>query len=551
MNDYLILLKAMFRNKFRFATGSKRGTIAILCLFAFLYVFIMSFLLFIVIELQAIFASKNIGILFYFFVLLTASLVVLMFGIVSLVSTLYLSKDTDFYSVLPVKQTTVFAAKLSYVYISEAVIVAAIALPIIIAFGIVSHAWAWFYVISIATLIIVPALPLMFSAIIAIPVMFVASKLKNRSVVSLVFYMILFGGYFGAYMYFISLSSNADVLTGAAVTEALQRMQVMLYVFYPFTSLTTAALGIPMYGLNVGASTVVNLLIFLTVSAALVIILMFAGKFMYGQSVKANNQTNNSKSKKGEFRTSGSVKALIKREYISSLRTTQVAFQCYAVMMLPIIIAVVFGIMTRNNLNSVEELAGVGLNYRIITLVSFCTLAAMFATLGNAAATTFSREGAAIASLKILPISGKRVLMSKVAAWIIPASVVAVVSVVILNAFSFDITYFVLSLFSLVPLTAEFVLFGALWDIRSPKLKWTDPLQAVKHNGNVVAGQLLCMVGGLLAVLLLVILMVNSISFDNIFTICWCVLYGLLAIFGVIDILLYRKIDTYFNRIEI
>lgn len=550
MSNYFIILKALFKNKLRFDAGkSKRKKLAFALLLGFVYLILMAAVISIIVELKELFLSFTVmSQMFYFFVLMTASIIVLFFGIVHLVIVLYLSKDTDFYSMLPVKPITVFAAKLSYVYLSETAIIIAAALPILIAFGIVAKMWVWFYVIAIATLVIVPILPLVVAAIVAVPVMLIASKLKNRNVISLIFFLLLFGGAFAAYIYFIYLTSSGAV-TPESMTKMLKGLEVILDVLYPYTVLSRAACGIPMYGLELGASTTVGVVIFIAISAVLLVIICVLAKFMYAQSVKANNQTDNSKAKRGEFKTTTSTRALIKREYISSLRTTQIAFQCYAVMLLPILMAIIFGVMTGN----VSDYNDMQLAYSssFIPLMTFCTLCAVLATLGNGASTTFSREGNAMASLKTLPVNIKTILKAKIIAWLLPAVPVSIVAVVIVNAMNFSLNNLLLSLFSLVPITVAFVIFGALWDLISPKLKWTDPIQAVKHNMHVLGGQFIMMASGLVLLILILILSFFNVELSVIYAVCWTLMYATLAVFITADIILYSKIDTYYNRLEI
>ena len=560
MREYSIILKALFKNKFRFADdASPRKKYGFTALILICYAAVMAILISGLLGFKLYADIPSVKLTLYIFGLFTAALVVLIFGIVNLVSTLYLSKDTDFYSMLPVKSSVVFAAKVSYVYISEAVIVGAILLPLMITFGIISQAWAWFYVISLLAIVLVPCLPLVLAAIIAIPVMYFASKLKNRSVVSLIFYIVLFGAFFGVYIYFIYSATNITEFDENMLEEITNSISSLLYVFYPFTALAMAACEIPAYNLSVGASAAANIAIFVGASLAMLVIALLLAKFMYSQSAKANNQTNNSDAKHGEYKSSGMTKALMKREFVGAMRTTQVAFQCYAVAILPTILAIVFGILSMNIgklSDAADEVADaaavIELTKQVFALCGTSTLAAMFATLGNAAATTFSREGIAVASLKTLPCSAKQILKAKVYAWLCVALPAAIVAVTVLAAFNFDLVTFLLSLFSLVPLAAAYVLFGALWDLAAPKLKWVDPLQAIKHNGHVLIGQFISMAGGFISLIVVIAaLNMNNVDMDVIKAIYWSIIYGTLAVFVVVDIVLMRKVEHYYNRIEI
>lgn len=551
MSNFSTVLKALFRNKLRFgAEAGTRKKVGLIVVFAVMYAVVVFSLLSAIIYIGRMFAMLELYIMFYTFILMTAAIIVLIFGIVNLVSVLYLSKDTDFYSMLPIKPSVVFAAKLAFVYLMETAIVLAILLPGVITLGIISGAWAWYYVISILTIVIVPALPLFVACLFAIPVMFFASKLKNRAVISLIFYLVLFGLMFGVYIYFITATTSVDAenLTEAQIQRVIDAMNVVNYIFYPYNRLILALFGVPSFGLGVGASTAVNLLIFLGISAALTVILLFAAKFMYSQSVKENNQTYDEKAKKGEFKSNGSIKALVKREYLSSLRTTQVAFQCYAVLLLPIIVSVMLGISFRNFAGANGSSATMT-GFFFLMLLSF--MIAIFATLGNASITTFSREGNAVASLKILPLNIKRILMSKILAWLVPSVSVAAVCLAIVNAMLFDALFCALSFVAVIPLVAEYIIFGTLWDLSAPKLKWTDPTQAIKHNVHATVGQILMMIPGFISAALLFILSATSLSASGIFIIQWCFIFAIVVTFAVADILLYRKANAYYDRIEI
>ncbi len=156
MNNYLTVVKALFKNKFRFGESATRAKkIGFIALIAVAYAFILAVAIMFLVMYRNLLANPVLSMTYCFIALFSIALVVLFFGIVHLVSTLYLSKDTDFYSMLPIKASTVFAAKLTFVYLSEAIITIAVMLPLVITFGILSNMWAGFYLILIPSLLIV------------------------------------------------------------------------------------------------------------------------------------------------------------------------------------------------------------------------------------------------------------------------------------------------------------------------------------------------------------------------------------------------------------
>lgn len=551
MGNYLTILTAMFRNKLRLGKDKSKGSaIALFILVGVAYVIIMSSILGAMILLKDFLKMPETARSVYFFVLLTAALIVLVFGVVHLVSTLYLSKDTDFYSALPVKASTVFAAKMSFVYLFETAIVAVVVLPLLIAFGVIINAWAWYYVITILLLLAVPALPLVVAAVISIPVMYLAGKLKNRNIIPLIFYILLFGGFFGAYMYFVTTATSVDVDENTLSTM-FAALNAILYVFYPYKALSEAACAVDSFGIGTGLSALANVAIFVGASLALFVIIMFAAKFMYSQAVKANNQTDNSRAKKGDFKASGSMSALIKREFSLSMRSTQTAFQCYAVVILPIIFAVIMTLSMRN-LAASDAMTAVMIPKRFVLITVFSVLCAILGTSGNGASTSVSREGTAMASLKTLPISSKQVVSAKIAAWSMVALPAAALSVALVNILMFDWQFMILSVFAVIPLTFAYVVFGVLWDLRKPKLDWTDPMQAVKHNTNVLLGQLCGMIPGL-TIMFAAMILNNAFALDiNVLSaIVWALIYTEVVVFAVLDIVMLRRTEKYYYRLAI
>ncbi len=548
----LKILAALFKNKLRFGdNASKSKRVGTLVIFGLAYALILAFSISMSVLLGITLRESNEArMAFYFMALFTGSLVVLVFGVIHLISTLFLSKDTDFYSTLPVKSWVVFAAKLLYVYISETAIVIAVLLPALMVYGGVVGAWAGYYIITLLTLFIVPAFPLGVAAIISIPVMFIAGKLKNRGIIAIVFYVLMFATMFGIYFYFMfTLLSMQETISDEQIISLLNFIKVVEYILYPYVALTSAAFGIPSFGYSAGVSVAINLFIFLVISIGLFAILLILARFMYSMSTKANNQTNNSRAKQGEFKTGGALKALIKREYAISLRTTQTTFQCFVVFLLPILFSVIFGIMMNKLAPIVAQNTGMFANP---TLFSCTVISVMLASTANASFTAFSREGESVESLKTLPLTPKKIVGAKVLAWLTFAFPSAVISAIILNAFAFEPLNFTMSVIGFPLLATVFVIFGTLWDMKSPKLKWTDPSQAIKHNSHATIGMLLCMVCGIVLMILYMNLFDNlGLDKNALFAVVWGVIFAEILTFGIVDVILYKKLDIYYARMRV
>lgn len=549
----LTVLFALFKNKLRFdAEKSKAKKIGSLVLLGVAGAVILTVFIVVLKYIGAPLASVGLAPMVYFGILMTSAAFVLVFGLVSLVSTLFLSKDTDFYSMLPIKPSTVFAAKVLFVYLSETAICLFLVLPAAVAFGIIIKLTAWYYyVITIVVLVIVPALPLAVASIFAVPVMFIAGKLKNRSVVPIIFYCILFFGFFGLYFYLIvSMQNLATIeLTEAQLQKIANVVNVIGYVFYPYTALSAAVFGAPTYGLGVGASIAVNLLIFLGISAALICILLLLGKFMYGRSARANNQTDNSKAKNGKFRTAGTLKAMMKREYKLAIRSTQVTIQCFIGCIMVILFSVLFGYLY---IKMPSATIGEALSDSVYSFfIVLCVVMFVMPVSAQAPMTSFSREGQAIETVKTLPLSPMRVCLSKVSAWAVLAVPSCMIATVIVNAYMFDVGRFFISVLGVMLFIVSYIFFAVAWDLTAPKLKWTDPMQALKHNSHLIIGTAFGMLPSFAGIITVLACMNYGVSAATMAAFVWSELYAASAVFAAVDIVMYRKVSTYYNRIEV
>ena len=183
MRNYLAVIKLQLKNMFRrdrsSAKASRRWIIAAVAL-VILYGIVASSFIAMVAMMSSAFGAYSLQSEFVTLNLLCGLMVVLVFGIVTVLTCLYFSRDTEFFLALPIKPSVVFAAKLTIVYLAELVACVLIMVPCLIAAGIALHASAIFYVLFPFAVLLTPAIPLFFAAIISVPVMYIVSFLRNR-----------------------------------------------------------------------------------------------------------------------------------------------------------------------------------------------------------------------------------------------------------------------------------------------------------------------------------------------------------------------------------
>ena len=210
--------------------------------------------------------------------------------------------------------------------------------------------------------------------------------------------------------------------------------------------------------------------------------------------------------------------------------------------------AVLMSMMMRSSFAGVE---GIEIDTKLTVFMVMSTAIMILPSASNAAATSFSREGTGLALLKVLPVTIGEILKAKLFAWGSLAAVSSVISAVIINAFNFDIALFILSVIGITGLSIGMSVFATLWDLRAPKLKWTDPKDAIKHNTNVTACQIVSMLLGVIFIIAAVVFLVLGVAFSVATAIFVTILYVYLICVAVIDIIFYKKAEYYYNRIEI
>ena len=126
----------------------------------------------------------NINVEFLAIVLLALQLVSLIFGIGSVITNLYLSKDNELLMGLPTTPNQLFMSKILLIYFHELSITATLALPLLLSFGVFGEMGVSYYLCIPIYIIILPLLPIALASFISIPVMMVLKFLKKHMYLS-------------------------------------------------------------------------------------------------------------------------------------------------------------------------------------------------------------------------------------------------------------------------------------------------------------------------------------------------------------------------------
>ncbi|MBQ4273163.1 MAG: hypothetical protein IJB95_05925, partial [Clostridia bacterium] len=137
MKQFLTLVKLLFSQQFRAkAVGDKKKRTGIVIAFVVLGICLLPMIIGVVVAIYTIgqLSGADQGIV-AFLILLCQSLV-LMLGLPSLISGVYMPKDADKLLYLPVTPATIFSAKLAVAYLNEVITTAVTILFLLVPYGI-------------------------------------------------------------------------------------------------------------------------------------------------------------------------------------------------------------------------------------------------------------------------------------------------------------------------------------------------------------------------------------------------------------------------------
>jgi ABC-2 type transport system permease protein len=469
-----------------------------------------------------------------------ASLVIFVFGIFYVMSTFYFSTDIENLLPLPLKPSTVLGAKFTVVLIYEYITELVFLLPIMITFGVMSKAGILYYLYSIIVFLTLPIVPLVMASFLSMVVMRFAPFAKNKDAFNTI------AGVFGLFiaigfnLFFQRLGANNQDPSQLVALMAQGDNSLIATMSKAFP---TAKLAVNALVFNGDLKGLVNILLFLVITIALLFILLLLGEALYfkgliGISQAASKRKKLSKEEFDESTTqSSSLKAYLVKELRLLFRTPAYFMNCVLMNLLfPVILLIPIFSQPEitNSLGTVREFLNGSNLPGYIAAVIFGLM--MFISVANpTASTAISREGGNIFISKYLPISYKKQIMAKVLSSIILNSVGLLIIIAVAMVMLIPPVTLVLQTVVLGVVVVIFSAFsGIMIDLAFPKLQWDTEQRAVKQNMNV----LIEMFGGFavagLTVFLIIFLHLGL----------WASFGVLVAVYGILDILLYWMIST-------
>ena len=439
------------------------------------------------------------------YVFLTAAqLIIFFFGILTVTSNLYFSKDNAILAPMPFRKSVVFSAKFTVAYFGELFISALFVIPTTVTVGIVAassgFAFPWYYypLCAIAALV-APIVPLAIISLISVPLMRLAAIFKRHKVGQALAMTVLYGVFIALYFaMIIGLNSTepGEMLGGGAVS-ALKTIKEVGVMNLPLVALMTG-LKLPTEGILIACGVAAGVLALLALTFFVGTFFSLASEEGYARSAggkRKSRSTFDSARIPGAKRSAYS--AFLIKEFKTLFNTPVLLMNVILTLVLPAVMMVFFRFVYSGG-EEFEMFTVDGVNMMVVGMITYvcflvCSSSNPVSSIG------FSREGKNLLYLKTLPVSAKVIVYSKLAF----ATIVSVVSAIFMAvAFPFCTGIYnpvAIVLFPLLMLAGSFASNCMLLynDLKNPNYTWNNISEISKNNKRLVKPMLLNLAVGL------------------------------------------------------
>ena len=438
---------------------------------------------------------------------------------------IFCAKDHDLLFSLPVKSTTVVAAKLATLYALDLVGTLAFLLPCLAAQIVFAGFDLWAVLSFVIMSLFVPLIPLLLAAILSALVSLIASRFRRAKTVGTVLYLLFFAAFmFGT----MTVSMNSATEDPAQMIEMFSGAAASMTAIYPPVKLFSD-------GMN---GSVSSALLFVGISLLAFSALSLVFGKCYAKFHEFFAPRSHRVAYKLEKRSSGAVVALMKKDMKRYFSSPGLLLNQGAGIFMILVFAVMFPMQFGG-----EEMGGMEI---LASMMPY--LFAMGAAMTCFTNASISLEGKMFPLLKSLPVSVETILSAKL--WLhnlICMPVIALAALISSIVCGFSVPNIIIAV--LIPLLYSYNtgVVGLLINLKKYKFDWATEMHVAKNSLPVMV----TMFGGMV---LAMIPMIFSAFFYAIDRPVWlfgaCVALIALITAVVLTLILRKKGAKWFMEIE-
>ena len=460
------LLNGFLTSKKTGKNTGKGGKIAIGALYIFLIIYFAVMMGALAASLCMAFGGTDYAWLYFAFVGVMAFMLCFVGSIMVAVNYLYKAKDNELLLSMPIKPGAILLSRMLMLLVENYIFAFVVLVPAGIVWAIIQSFTVGGLICFVLGVLILPLMSLTLSCVFGWIIMTLSSKFRNKKIITLVFFVVLFG----AYMLFCAEWAafiEKLIMNGAVVAAVFEK-----YLF-PFYHFGKAALG----------GEFISFLLFVMCAVVPFAIAYFIIEKNYVRIMTLNKGEIRRRNKAVEAKSAGIKTALVKKELgrVASSAMYMMNTAVGAVMMLILAVALV---VKGGELFAALEAMSVSAEFlpaAISVLLCFCV------SMVTVAAPSVSVEGKNLWLVKSLPVSGFDILEAKALCHIIVTVPFAIVSGVIAAV---ALKANILQSIQLVTLPCAVTVFGAYFgvtvNLKFPKFDWISEIHCVKQSVSVV-----------------------------------------------------------------
>lgn len=426
------------------------------------------------------------------FVIISAQMLVLVFGFFYIISAYYFSTDLEMLIPLPIKPKHIIGGKFITILISEYLSLSPLILPGLIFFGILAHVPFSYWLMLPIIYLLIPVIPIGIVSLLVIGMMRLLKFSRKKDVMITVGSILLIILIFTLQFQLHKLDRmDRNKTPGAAeIGKMISQENGLVRSISAYFPPGKWAHDTLIHGFSTPGIS--SLAILTATSLLFFYLLVLIGQKIFYEGVLSISESGGKKSTLTKQELSEKVSmihhpviAIFWREWRIMNRTPIFLLNGpFSVFMFPIVFLLVYFKMDPKFTQFVDSaLKSVNPMIPILMCTAFMLLSA---AINGIASSTFSREGEQFWISKIIPVSWKHQCMGKfLHSFSIAFTGILTTSAVLIL---YKVHFKILLASALIAIIASvfFILYGMIVDLRSPLLNWTEPQKAMKKNGNVL-----------------------------------------------------------------
>lgn len=491
MNKYFVLFKTMLRNTFNVIDTKDKKNLKRILFVVFIGIatlpsivslgFLTREALFMLLPIQQ--EGLVISLLF-----LALSTMIFFMAIFLVPAVYYFSKDSETLLALPLTPEAIVLSKFSLSMVYEFLTIFVISTPIIIGYISIMNPNVLFYLMLVVVLLTIAIVPLAFAGLIIMVIMAFVPFFKNRD----------FFNYASGFLA-LTFAIGLNYLMGGTATLD-QNSLIQLLNNGNNSLLGIMKIAFPNVPFAISAlvnSNILDFVIYLVITALVLVGFVFVSKLVYFKGVIGVNETSasrknlNLKAYNKITSSKGVIFSYFVKEMKLMIRTpVYLLNNISTVILIPAILLVtlVSGVGADDEvvmlINSIDWSSGSIL--LIITFAGF-VVGIMMSTMNLITVTSLSREGTNIYYMKLIPMSYVKQIQAKILSGVV-VSMVGILFMLV-PAWIFFKIQFHLIFFAFIASILGMIFInylGMIVDLIHPKLIWEQETAAVKNNLNSV-----------------------------------------------------------------